>query len=107
MKNIAEMLRLRALSTPDKIGVSYLEHNSTWHDLYNQAYRLSLCLQKANIGKGDVVGIYITHSLGQVVALFAVAMRDAIFTIINPHLVPDQVKHQIQDASAKAVIGSE
>ncbi len=52
------------------------------------------------------MGIYITHSLGQVVALFAVAMRDAIFTVINPHLVPDQVKHQIQDASAKAVIGS-
>ena len=106
MKNIAEMLRIRALSTPDKIGVSYLEHDSSWHELYNQAYRLSLCLEKANIGKGDVVGIYITHSLGQVVALFAVAMRDAIFTIINPHLVADQVKHQIQDASAKAVIGS-
>jgi len=107
VKNIAEMLRLRALSTPDKIGISYLEHDLTWRDLYSQAYSLSLSLHKADIGKGDVVGIYITHSLGQVVALFAVAMRDAIFTIINPHLVPDQAKHQIQDASAKAVIGSE
>jgi len=106
LKNIAEMLRIRALSTPDKIGVSYIEHEATWRDIYNQAYCLSVSLQEANIGKGDVVGIYITHSLGQVVALFAVAMRDAIFTIINPHLVPDQVKHQIQDASAKAVIGS-
>jgi acyl-CoA synthetase (AMP-forming)/AMP-acid ligase II len=106
VKNIAEMLRLRALATPDKIAVSYLEKSTSWHDLYNQAYHLSQCLKTANVGKGDVVGIYITHSLGQVVALFAVAMRDAIFTIINPQLVSDQVKHQIQDASAKAVIGS-
>lgn len=106
MKNIAEMLRLRVLSTPEKIGVSYLEHHATWRDIYNQAYRLSLSLQKAGIGKGDVVGIYLPHSLGQVVALFAVAMRDAIFTMINPILVPNQVKHQIQDASAKGVIGS-
>ncbi len=106
MKNIAEMLRIRALTTPDKIGVTYLESEASWKELYIQAYRLSLSLQKANIGKGDAVGIYITHSLGQVVALFAVAMRDAVFTIINPHLVADQVKHQVQDASAKAVIGS-
>lgn len=106
MKNIAEMLRMRAFATPDKIGVSYLEHESSWKDLYHQAYRVSQSLEKANIGKGDVVGIYITHSLGQIVALFAVALRDAVFTIINPHLAPDQVKHQVQDASAKAVIGS-
>jgi acyl-CoA synthetase (AMP-forming)/AMP-acid ligase II len=106
VNNIAEMLRIRALATPDKIGVRYLEHESSWQDLYHQAYRLSQNLQRASIGKGDVVGIYIPHSLGQVVALFAVAMRDAVFTIINPHLVPDQVKHQVQDASAKAVIGT-
>jgi len=106
VKNIAEMLRLRALATPDKIGVNYLESETSWKDLYNYAYRLSLSLEAANIGKGDAVGIYITHSLGQVIALFAVAMREAVFTIINPQLVPDQVKHQVQDASAKAVIGS-
>jgi acyl-CoA synthetase (AMP-forming)/AMP-acid ligase II len=106
VKNIAEMLRLRALATPEKIGVNYLESESTWKELYNHAYQLSLSLEKAGIGKGDAVGIYIPHSLGQVIALFAVAMRDAVFTIINPHLVPDQVKHQVQDASAKAVIGS-
>ncbi len=106
MKNIAEMLRIRALSTPEKIGVSYLTNDSSWKDLYNQAYRLSERLEKAGVGKGDVVAVYITHSLGQVVALFAVALRDAVFTIVNPHLVADQVKHQIQDASAKAVVGS-
>ena len=106
MNNIAEMLRIRALATPDKIGVRYLEHEFSWQDLYHQAYRLSQNLQLANIGKGDVVGIYAPHSIGQVVALFAVAMRDAVFTIINPLLVPEQVKYQIQDASAIAIIGT-
>jgi acyl-CoA synthetase (AMP-forming)/AMP-acid ligase II len=106
VKNIAEMLRIRALATPDKSGVSYLENELSWKELYCQAYSLSERLHSAGIGKGDVVAIYIAHSLGQVVALFAVAMRDAIFTIVNPHLVADQVKHQIQDASAKGVIGS-
>lgn len=106
MNNIAEMLRLRALATPDKIGVSYLGHEYSWKEIYQQAYLLSLSLKNAGIGKSDVVGIYVTHSVGQIIALFAIALRDAVFTVINPQLVPDQVKHQIQDASAKAVIGS-
>lgn len=106
MNNIAEMLRLRALETPDKIGVSYLEHDLSWEALYRHAYYLSQKLHDAHIGKGDVVGIYIPHSLGQIISIFAVALRDAVFTIINPQLAPDQVKHQVQDASMKAVVGS-
>lgn len=106
MNNIAEMLRIRALDTPDKAGIRYLEQESSWRTLYHQSYCLSLRLEKAGIGKGDVVGIYIPHSLGQVIALFAISMRGAVFTIVNPHLVQDQVKHQVQDASLKAIIGS-
>jgi len=106
VNNIAEMLRRRALESPGKPGVKYLDQESSWQELYHQAYCLSRRLQDAGIGKGDVVGIYIPHSLGQVIALFAVAIRDAVFTIINPHLVQDQVKHQVQDAELKAVIGS-
>jgi len=100
------MLRHRALKTPDKPGVKYLEHESSWKALYHQSWCLSRRLEAAGIGKGDIVGIYIPHSLGQVIALFAVAMRDAVFTVINPQLVQDQVKHQVQDAELKAVIGS-
>lgn len=106
MNNIAEMLRIRALETPDKIGLKYLDHDLSWKDLYRQACHLSRRLCDFDIGKGDVVGIYIPHSLGQVISIFAVAQRDAIFTIINPLLAPEQVKHQVQDASIKAVIGS-
>ena len=106
MKNIGEMLRARALETPDRVGVRYLDICLTWKDVYVQARTLGKRLAKANIGKGDVVGIYLPHSLGQVIGIFAAALQDAVFTVINPQLALDQVKHQVQDASMKAVIGS-
>lgn len=106
MKNIAEMLRTRARETPDQVGITYLDVRVTWSELYAQAHTMSQRLARANIGKGDVVGVYLPHSLGQVVGIFAAALTDAVFTVINPQLAPDQVKHQVQDASMKAVIGS-
>ena len=78
----------------------------TGKDVYLQARTLGSKLAQAHIGKGDVVGIYLPHSLGQVIGIFAAALQDAVFTVINPQLAPDQVKHQVQDASMKAVIGS-
>jgi acyl-CoA synthetase (AMP-forming)/AMP-acid ligase II len=100
------MLRARALSTPDKIGVSYLDSESSWREVYVQAFTLGTRLRASGVGKGDVVAVYLPHCLGKVVAIFAVAMCDGIFTDINPQLAPDQVKHQVQDASVKAVVGS-
>lgn len=106
VRNIGEMLRARALETPDRGGVRYLGVSLTWKDVYLQACTLCRKLAQANIGKGDVVGIYLPHSLGQVIGIFATALQDAVFTVINPQLGPDQVKHQVHDASMKAVIGS-
>ena len=100
------MLRVRAMQTPDSVGVRYLDVVLTWKEVYVQASTLARRLAIAKIGKGDVVGIYLPHSLGQVISIFAVALRDAVFTVINPQLAPDQVKHQVQDASMKAVVGS-
>ena len=107
VKNIAEMLRTRVNQSGEKIGIKYLGRAYTWSELLAQAHCLSLKLEKAGVGKGDVVGIYIDHSFAQVAAIFAIAFRDAVFTIINPQLVPDQAKHQIQDASMKAIVGAE
>lgn len=105
--NIAEMLRIRALATPDSIGLCYLEHRFTWREFYLQAHSLSLELARVGIGRGDVVAVYLPHSVGQAVALFAVAMRGAVFTLINPMLVAEQIKHQVSDADARAIVGAE
>ncbi|NIB43092.1 AMP-binding protein [Pseudomaricurvus alkylphenolicus] len=107
MKNIAEMLRWRALQTPDKAAVKFLQTELTWKEVYQQAFELSQRLGDAGVRRGDVVGIYLDHSLGQVISIFAIALRDAVFTIVNPQLVHDQVKHQVQDASMTAILGSD
>lgn len=106
MTNIAELLRQRALASPDAVGVCYLDQQLTWLQFYRQAHALSERLAAAGIGRGDPVGVHLPHSLGQAVAIFAIAMRDAIFTVISPLLVPEQVQHQVNDAAAKAVIAA-
>ncbi|MBF0473397.1 MAG: AMP-binding protein, partial [Nitrospirae bacterium] len=63
-------------------------------------------LVEAGIRRGEVVGIYSDHTPAQVIAIFAIAMADGVFTIINSLLKDEQIKHQISDANVTIIIGT-
>jgi len=104
-RNVAELLRMRVASSPHGTALTWKEQSITWLELYQRAYRLHLRLQATGLRRGDVVGILAPHSPGQVIALFAIAMSDGIFSVVSPLLKPDQVKHQVEDAAMTAIIG--
>ncbi len=106
MQNIAEMLRMRVAATPDKEALSFQETRYTWSDLYKEVCCLNSLLMENGVTKNEVVGIFMPHSPSQVISIFAVAMADAVFSIINPLLKKNQVFHQVQDADMSAVIGT-
>jgi acyl-CoA synthetase (AMP-forming)/AMP-acid ligase II len=107
MTNIAEMLRLRAEKSPEKVALTYRGSQLTWNEVYDRAALVRRRLQDAGIHRGDVVAIYTDHSPAQVIALFAAAMADAVFTIVNIRLKHEQVQHQLTDSDTNAIIGTE
>jgi len=77
----------------------------TWSAVLAAARKAARALTHAGIARGDRVAVYADHGLAQIVSLYGVALADGIFTIINPLLRPDQVIHQISDASARFILG--
>ena len=83
MRNIAEMLRITTATMPDQVALSYNGESLTWREIYSRALDLRESLIVANVRRGDIVAIYAEHSPAQIIGIFAVAMADAAFTIIN------------------------
>ncbi len=104
--NLAELFRMRAGATPDRIAITYQRQSMTWLGLYQRAYQLHLRLAAGGVKRGDIVGILCPHCPAQVVALLAVAMTDGAFSIINPLLKTEGVKHQVKDAAMPAIVAT-
>lgn len=107
MRNLAEMFLHRVAASPDKMCLKYQDDTATWHALYKRAAGIAYNLRKAGIGRGDVVAVYCAHTPATISSIFAVAMCDAVFTLIGPFLKKDQIVHQISDCRAKAVVVAE
>jgi len=107
MRNLAELLKTTALAKPRKEALVFNEHRYTWQQVYDLSAQLALQLKEKGIQRGDTVAIYAAHSPAQVVAIFATAMVDTAFTIINTQLKENQIVHQISDANAAAFITTE
>lgn len=106
MKNLAEMLRITSQEFPDREAVVYGNLRLTWGDIYLSAALIRTRLLSQGIGRGDVVAIYAEHSPAQIAAIFGILMADAAFTILSPSHKDNQVKHQLTDSNARAVIGT-
>ena len=107
MKNLAELLRQRAAATPEQAQLTYQGTTLTAQELFDRAMALRDHLRDCGILRGDVVAIAAEHSPAQVVAMFAAALADAAFTIVNPYLKREQILHQISDCDAKVVVAGQ
>jgi acyl-CoA synthetase (AMP-forming)/AMP-acid ligase II len=104
-RNIGELLAAAAARRPDHVAIVDRGERLTWAAVFDEARATAQALVSAGLSRGDRVAVYADHGLAQIVSLFGVALADGIFTIVNPLLRPDQVIHQISDASARFVVG--
>jgi acyl-CoA synthetase (AMP-forming)/AMP-acid ligase II len=104
MRNLVEMLCRTAQAMPDKPGVSSDQATLTWAEFHDRACLLAAQLGNAGVRRGDRVAIYMEHSVGQALAIFATAMADAAFTLVNTYLKTDQITFQVADTDVKAAI---
>jgi amino acid adenylation domain-containing protein len=104
MKNLAELLCRRVAATPEAPVLTFEGRSLTAQELFDRAMALRDRLLQAGVERGDTVAIAADHSPAQVVGLFAAALADAAFTLVNPHLKREQVLHQISDCDARAAV---
>lgn len=90
----------------NKDAIGFKGRYLTYLQLYRKVLKLRNSLIENGVKRGDVVAIYIEHSIGQVISLLAISTCDAIFQIINPVLKEDQIIHQISNSNANFLIGS-
>ncbi|MCJ2081079.1 AMP-binding protein [Methylobacterium sp. J-090] len=65
---------------------------------------LAARLIEAGLAPGDRVAGWLPKSIGECVALFAVARAGAAFVPIHPSLRPAQVRHIVEDCAARALV---
>jgi acyl-CoA synthetase (AMP-forming)/AMP-acid ligase II len=104
-RNVAELLAEAASRRPDHVGVVDRDERVTWSELLSRSQTLASALRAIAVSRGNRIGILGEHGLPQIVGLFATALTDGVFTIVNPLLKQGQVLHQLADAKVRAVVG--
>lgn len=61
-------------------------------------------LRDVGIARGDRVAVQLPKSIGECVALFAIARAGAAFVPIHPSLRPAQVRHIVEDCGARVLV---
>lgn len=101
---LGELLRQTAQRYPDDKAVVFLDSVITYRKLDDLVDRLATALHRLGLVKGDVVALMLPNSHQFVVAFFACQRLGLTVTAINPTYKPLEIKHQLNDSGAKALI---
>jgi long-chain acyl-CoA synthetase len=101
---LGDLLRQTARQMPDNRAIVFLDTIVNYHQLDDMVDRFATGLAGLGIAKGDVAAIMLPNSHQFVVAYYACMRLGVIATAINPTYKPLEVKHQLNDSGAKALI---
>jgi long-chain acyl-CoA synthetase len=82
-----------------------LDAKLTYREILGLTRRFASALQKLGVRKGDRVAIFLPNCPQFVIAYFATTMVGGIVVPCNPQYVARELKHQINDAGAKVIVG--
>ena len=89
---------------PDHPAVVFMDSMLTYRRLDEYVDRLAGALHGLGLAKGDVVGLMLPNSPQFVISFFACQRLGLIVTALNPTYRPLELKHQLGDSGAKALV---
>ncbi len=101
---LGEMLRRTAGQYPDHKAIVFLDTILTYRQLDEYVDRFATALSRLGIQKDDVVALMLPNSHQFVISFYACQRLGVTVTAINPTYKPMEVKHQLNDSGAKALI---
>ncbi len=102
--SIVEMFRNTAEKFPDRQITEFKGKFKTYKEMEEDVNKFANSLKDIGIKKGDRVACLMPNCPQYVVAFFAVNSLGAIFTAISILYTAKEIRYQLQDSEAKAII---
>ena len=89
---------------PGRTAVAFYGRSISYRELREATDRLANALARLGLKKGDRIALYLVNSPQFIIAYFAALKCGATVTPISPVYTSHEVKYQLQDSGARAVI---
>jgi amino acid adenylation domain-containing protein len=103
-RTMAQPFEEQVRRIPDAIALRGDEGSVSYAELNAQANRLAWFLRDTGVRPGTVVGLCLSPTVDQTVALYAVAKLGAPYVLLDPELPDDRVRAVLEDAAPAVVI---
>jgi amino acid adenylation domain-containing protein len=98
------LLQRSAAQYPDKAAVIFKEKSVTYSDLERQSNGVASALQQLGMRKSDRVGIMLSKSIEQIIALFGILKSGAVYVPIDPAAPAGRVAYMIRHCGVGCLI---
>ncbi|WXG45092.1 MAG: long-chain fatty acid--CoA ligase [Promethearchaeati archaeon SRVP18_Atabeyarchaeia-1] len=102
--SIPEMLDRTAAKIPDNNAIWFMGRKIPYRELKDNVDRLATALVELGIKRGDVVAIHLPNLPQFIIAYYAALKAGARVTCVSALLTPPEVKFQLNDSGAKAIV---
>lgn len=102
--SLAEFLRNTATKHGSNTAINFLDTTITYNELWDMVQRLATGLDSLGLKKGDVCALMLPNSYQFVISYYACQLLGITVTAINPSYMALEIKHQLNDSNAKALI---
>jgi len=104
LKSVHRAFDDAAARAPGKPAVVFYGRSITYGELRESSDRLACALAGLGVKKGDRVALYLLNSPQYIIAYFAALKCGAIVTPISPVYTSHEVRHQLADSGASAIV---
>ncbi|WP_417685035.1 long-chain-fatty-acid--CoA ligase FadD [Pseudidiomarina gelatinasegens] len=88
----------------DKVAYVNMDQGMTFNELDALSREFAAYLQQQGMKKGDALAIMMPNLLQYPIALFGALRAGLVVVNVNPLYTPRELKHQLSDANAKAIV---
>jgi acyl-CoA ligase (AMP-forming) (exosortase A-associated) len=99
-----QLIRTTASTVPDDEALACRHQRVSYGSLDAQVDAMAGALAGADLQRRDRVAIYLSKTVENVVAMFAVARAGGVFVPVNPVLKSSQVGHILRDSGARMLV---
>ncbi len=103
-QSVPELFKKICSEFGKKTAVIFYGKQISFSELRSQVEALAASLVGMGITKGDVVALYLLNSPQYIISYMAALMTGAAVTPVSPVFTSHELKYQLQDSGAKAVV---
>jgi len=101
---VHHLIAAQAKRTPAAIAVVCGDQQLNYEELNRRANQLAHYLNKAGVGPGVIVGLYLERSLEAVIGLLGILKAGGVYLPLDPAYPQDRLAFMLKDARARVVL---